>query len=349
MAITIAGSAGSSTNGATTQLVTFQDPPAADGDLQYLVWGMQSTSEAADLTNNRSMTRVGAPFVAADSTIRVHGIWILPVPTKASMPANVQFSSTAASRKVAINALLRGVDLTTPVNIASTGYASTGTTARTITALTPTADGLALASFSATFASPNDHAISAAPAGWTLVLSYLEPVGGTTSVSRNIVHIYSLPVTAGVSTGACTLTYVGTPAQATGQMVIFKALGAVTTAPAQVTGLSATQSGTSAALAWTAPANGGSPITGYHIDRAPDAAGAPGTWTTLVANTGTTAVSYADTTVTTGTYWFRVSAINAVGTGTVSTAASVVINIGLQFYEWTGTAWVGPLTTQEAT
>jgi len=98
-------------------------------------------------------------------------------------------------------------------------------------------------------------------------------------------------------------------------------------APAQVTGLTATDFGTARAynngridLAWTAPANNGASITGYFIERSTNSGS---TWSTLVANTGTTAVSYSDTSLLSATrYDYRVSAINAVGTGLASTAAN---------------------------
>lgn len=96
--------------------------------------------------------------------------------------------------------------------------------------------------------------------------------------------------------------------------------------PNQVTGLTATDFGTSRAfnngridLAWTAPGNNGATITGYLIERSTNGS----TYSTLVANTGNTNVSYSDTVLTSAQqYWYRVSAINAAGTGDASTAAN---------------------------
>lgn len=98
------------------------------------------------------------------------------------------------------------------------------------------------------------------------------------------------------------------------------------TAPSQVTGLTATDFGTSRSynngridLSWTTPSDGGSAITGYFIEYSINGV----TYFTLVSNTGTTSTSYTDIGLTSAqTYYYRVSAINAIGTGTASSAAS---------------------------
>ena len=70
-------------------------------------------------------------------------------------------------------------------------------------------------------------------------------------------------------------------------------------------------------LSWTAPAdNGGAAISGYRIEVSADAGT---TWTDLDADTGTTSVTYSHTGLTGGTTrHYRVSAINAIGTGAAS-------------------------------
>jgi hypothetical protein len=96
--------------------------------------------------------------------------------------------------------------------------------------------------------------------------------------------------------------------------------------PNQVTGLTATDFGTSRAfnngridLSWTAPANNGATISGYFIERSTNGS----SYSTLVANTGTTATTYSDTSLTSSQiYYYKVSAINAAGTGDASTVAS---------------------------
>ena len=94
------------------------------------------------------------------------------------------------------------------------------------------------------------------------------------------------------------------------------------TAPGAPTGLSATASGTTAInLSWSAPAStGGSAITGYKIEVSPN--GTSG-WTDQVANTNSTATTYAHTGLAAGdTRHYRVSAINTNGAGTASNVAN---------------------------
>src|SRR5206468_3654276 len=92
-------------------------------------------------------------------------------------------------------------------------------------------------------------------------------------------------------------------------------------APSPPTGLTATAvSSSQINLSWTAPNNGGSAITGYKVERSTDGGSS---WSTLVANTGSTATTYSDTGLAhTTTYTYRVSAINSVGTSPPSNGAS---------------------------
>ena len=92
--------------------------------------------------------------------------------------------------------------------------------------------------------------------------------------------------------------------------------------PGAPTGLTATASGATAInLSWSAPGStGGSAITGYKIEVS--ANGTSG-WTDLVANTSNTTTTYAHTGLTAGdTRHYRVSAINANGTGDPSNVAN---------------------------
>ena len=96
-----------------------------------------------------------------------------------------------------------------------------------------------------------------------------------------------------------------------------------TSVPGAPTGLSGTAGNTQVSLSWSAPVDtGGSAITGYMVESSVDAGVS---WSTVVADTGSTGTTYSATGLTNGaTYTFRVSAINAVGTGTASGIASAV-------------------------
>ena len=85
--------------------------------------------------------------------------------------------------------------------------------------------------------------------------------------------------------------------------------------PGQVRDLSAVAQGRSEILLdWQPPADdGGSPVTGYRIERSADEGAS---WLTIRANTGTANTSYMDRELGPGTlYRYRVSAVNEVGQG----------------------------------
>jgi hypothetical protein len=94
--------------------------------------------------------------------------------------------------------------------------------------------------------------------------------------------------------------------------------GTMSTAqPPAAPGLSASGGDGVATLSWSAPADGGSPITSYRIYRGP----ASGT-EALLATVGN-ATGYADGAVSNGTtYFYRVAAVNGVGEGIASNEAS---------------------------
>ena len=91
--------------------------------------------------------------------------------------------------------------------------------------------------------------------------------------------------------------------------------------PMSPTGLKATAQVLKINLNWNTPSdNGGTPITGYMIERSTNNGS---TWSTIVSSTGNTGTTYSDTNVLPlTTYTYRVSAINNIGTGNPSNTAS---------------------------
>jgi Ca2+-binding RTX toxin-like protein len=82
----------------------------------------------------------------------------------------------------------------------------------------------------------------------------------------------------------------------------------------------ATAGNATATVTWTAPANGGSPITGYTVERTN---GATVVLTNVPVSTSFTATGLANGTA----YSFRVRAVNAVGAGAFSAASNTVVPV----------------------
>lgn len=92
--------------------------------------------------------------------------------------------------------------------------------------------------------------------------------------------------------------------------------------PSQVTGLSAAAGNTQVVLNWSAPANNGRAITSYKVYR-----GATSGGETLLATLGNV-LTYTNTSLTNGTaYYYKVSAVNAIGEGSQSAEASAMPNL----------------------
>jgi LmbE family N-acetylglucosaminyl deacetylase len=108
-------------------------------------------------------------------------------------------------------------------------------------------------------------------------------------------------------------------------------ISAVTLAPAPTvvpSGLAATPaSATEIDVSWTYGATG--PMLGFRVERAPDAGGAPGTFTEI-GTVGTSARAYADTALTElTTYWYRVRAYNSGGSSDYSSPVNTKTLTGL--------------------
>ncbi|MCF7830630.1 fibronectin type III domain-containing protein [Candidatus Gracilibacteria bacterium] len=92
--------------------------------------------------------------------------------------------------------------------------------------------------------------------------------------------------------------------------------------PGGVVVFNATSGNTQVTLSWIEPDNGGSPITGYRIERDPG----DGTWW-LVSNPGANDTSYTDMGLINGnTYQYRIRATNLVGNGIWSETVSAIPN-----------------------
>ena len=93
--------------------------------------------------------------------------------------------------------------------------------------------------------------------------------------------------------------------------------GGTSTAPSAPAKPTGTAGNGSVALSWTAPSSGGSPITGYQVQQSTSATGTFGNVQSCPTNNTTTSCNIAG--LTNGTaYFFKVAAINSVGTSAFS-------------------------------
>ena len=92
--------------------------------------------------------------------------------------------------------------------------------------------------------------------------------------------------------------------------------------PTNATAISAVPSG--ATITWTAPYNGGSPLTGYRVQSTTDI---NGFWFNVTTCFNITQTTCTDSTATTGTF-FRVAALNAVGLSAYSAPVGILVPSG---------------------
>jgi hypothetical protein len=142
------------------------------------------------------------------------------------------------------------------------------------------------------------------PTGWSLVN------GPTSNNYQTGAYLQSTGTTPPAITTA-NLTPTGAY---TAGMIVFRSTSAPTV-PGAPTGVSAVAGNASATVSWTAPANGGSAITGYTVTASPGGATASTTGATSATVTG----------LTNGTaYTFTVTATNSVGPGPASTPSTPI-------------------------
>ena len=102
------------------------------------------------------------------------------------------------------------------------------------------------------------------------------------------------------------------------------------TIPTHPSNLTATAASSSEIdLTWNVPSSdGGSPVTGYRIQESTD----DSTWTTIIKNTGNTNTAYDDTGLSPNTtYYYRVFALNSVGSSyrsNIASATTPILSVG---------------------
>jgi hypothetical protein len=194
--------------------------------------------------------------------------------------------------------------------------------------------------FSATAAPPGaPSGVTATAGNASSLVSWTAPVSGDSPITSYTVtpFVGTAAQTTTIVSGSPPATSVTVPGLANGTTYTFKvtasnAFGpgpaspssnAVTPAgpPAAPTNVLATAHASSAAVSWTAPSTGGSPLTKYTVT--PFIGTTAQTATTVTGSPPATSVTVSGLNAGT-TYTFKVSATNAVGTGPQSAASNAV-------------------------
>ncbi len=134
------------------------------------------------------------------SSNRYNAIFAKKIITAGDIPsttvtATINQSATGSNRVIAEAFRLTNVDLVNPVvSVASVSSASSGTLTRP--SYTSIVNALDIFYGASEFSASNDHMLLSYPSGYTSILSSggLNPVGGTTSVSRTYLYLGSRPV-----------------------------------------------------------------------------------------------------------------------------------------------------------
>jgi PKD repeat protein len=168
---------------------------------------------------------------------------------------------------------------------------------------------------------PLTVAFTGTATGGTPPYSYSWTFGdGSTSTAQNPSHTYN---SAGTYTATLTVTDTSSPVKTAASSVTVTASPIAGTPPGAPTGLTATAGNGQVSLRWTAPtSNGGVNITSYRVYRGTSSGGETPLTSGGCSNLGAV-LSCTDTGLTNGQpYFYKVSAVNAIGEGPQSTEAT---------------------------
>ena len=306
--------------------------------------GTSTTSNVANATTETANTAPGAPTsltATASGTSTINLSWTAPASTGGSAitgykievspngtsnwtnrVANTNSTTTTyahsglaagTTRHYRVSAI-NSVGTSTTSNVANATTETANTAPGAPTSLTATASGTSTINLSWT---------APASTGGSAITGYKIEVSpnGTSNWTNRVANTNSTTTTyahSGLAAGT-TRHYRVSAINSVGTSTTSNVANATTetanTAPGAPTSLSATASGSSTInLSWSAPAStGGSAITGYKIEVSSDGGSS---WSDLIANTGNANTTYAHSGLAAGaTRHYRVSAINAVGTG----------------------------------
>jgi hypothetical protein len=308
-----------------TQAVTTGDRLIA----QVGIWSSGSaTARSVTDTAGNTWTRLST-IVATDHTEL--STWTAPITTGGGTRPVITITATATADIGASLLDYSGVSTaagTTVLDVTKTATGTTGTSATTVatTATTATTAGPELAI--GLYADSGFSKTLTAGTGWTPRVN-VSPTGDMEFLAEDQI------VNAGATPNATFGTGAGTPWLTT-ILVLRSSSSSGPTAPAVPTGVTAVSGNTSATISWTAPSNGGSPITSYAVT--PYGAGVA--QTPIVVNGTPPSPTATASGLTNGvSYTFTVTATNAVGTSAASTPSNAVVPVASTLGQW------GPVQT----
>jgi hypothetical protein len=228
-------------------------------------------------------------------------------------------ASTTGALTATVTGLTNGTAYT--FSVTATNLLGTGPASAASNSVTPTGPPGAPTNVTATPGNGQATVTWAAPAsnGGSPITSYTvtSSPGALTATSSGALTAIVTGLTNGI---AYTFTVTATNLLGTGPPSAASTPVTPATLPGAPTNVTATAGHGAATVTWTAPADGGSPITGYTVTSTPD-----GKTATTNGTTTTATVSG----LTNGTaYTFTVTATNAIGTGPPSAASKSVTPTG---------------------
>jgi hypothetical protein len=263
-----------------------------------------------------------ARFTASDGTEET--VWTAPITAGGGTKPTITATATG-SGDIGVAALeYAGLSTTAGVGAVDTTKTATGTTSGAATVFSGATSPTSTAGLALGFYADSGFGTAVTPSsGFTARASIANASDMDLLVEDQSAPAGATP-NAGTGTGVNTIWL-----QAT--VVFTTAGGTAPTAPAAPSGVTATAGNGQATVSWTAPNNGGSPITGYTVT---PFIGSTAQSTTIVTGTPPATTATVTGLVNGTAYTFTVAATNAVGTGPASAPSGSVTPSGGTAGSW---------------
>lgn len=236
-------------------------------------------------------------------------------------------STTTPVTAAALNHLEEGVEAAAATADAAAGLAEQVSTVASATGTVTLVAPATATVHNLTLTGNVTLAMPSAPSGavyLTLVLRQDATGGRSTTWPSSVAWVDGVAPTLSTAAGTESVVVLFTLNAGSSWTGILSATGVIpvagATVPAAPGSVNATADADSIVVTWAAPANGGSPITAYKLYRG-TSAGSVSLYQTLA-----TVLTYDDAAVTPGTeYFYKVTAVNAIGESAQSAADSAVV------------------------